>query len=71
MPAVDIEKVECRGDQLRVTGTVDGVAATATAWRSHVDTLSTVAQKRRHLAERLRDACDVPVVLPLTGSVNL
>ena len=72
MATVTITRAEMRGDEVTVTGTVDGVERTARMWRSHLDTLPGRAAKVAYAAGLLRAQAPVaPVTIDLSATVNV
>lgn len=54
MALVRITNVGFSGDALTISGTVDGVPVSATAWKSHIDSLATAALKKAYLRLQLK-----------------
>ncbi len=54
MATVMIIRALLSGDEVTVTGTVDGEEQTVRVWKSHLDTLSTRGQKVAYVAAQLK-----------------
>lgn len=70
---VVLQKPRQRGDNIVVTGAINGKEYTVRVWKSHLDTLSTAALKRRYLAEQIKALYDAEqeVEIALEGTVTL
>ena len=50
---INITKIEVQGDEVTVTGEVEGATVQARAWQSHLDGLPDAEARRLYLAECL------------------
>lgn len=72
MATVILQDGLLNGDEVRVTGTVDGVEVSVRVWKSHLDTLSTLAAKRAYVAAQLKAAAPAAsVAVSLAGTVTV
>ena len=59
------------GDDVAVSGTVDGVAVTVHCWLSHLNTLGTKAAKAAYVAGLMKTAAVAPSTVDLAGTYTV
>lgn len=65
----NLDSVVVRGDDVTISGTVDGVPVTVHCWLSHLNTLSTKAAKAAYVAGLMKAAVPpASVTVDLTGT---
>lgn len=72
MASVTITKAEVRGDEVTVTGTVDGTEHTVRVWKSHLDSLPNKATKVAYVAQQLKaQKPGAPTTIDLAATVTV
>lgn len=68
MAVIDNLSAKVSGDDVVISGTVDGVPVEGHVWLSHLNTLSTKAAKRAYVAAELKKLVPVVSTVDLTGT---
>ena len=72
MATVKLVSATVVGEQVTVTGTVDGAEVTVTVWKSHLVTLTTKAAKVAYVAAQMKaQAPAAPTAMDLAATVTI